>query len=117
MRLHWRASVSERIVEVTPNGPLLVSGNVTVKRADGTETKHHKVTAFCRCGASGNKRYCDGTHRKVASPAERPADLHWLKPRHSMSVVCVDTFACGKVSPWRHVRLHARTRRDDETSG
>jgi uncharacterized Fe-S cluster protein YjdI len=56
---------SERIVEVTPNGPLLVSGNVTVKRADGTQTKHHKVTAFCRCGASGNKPYCDGTHRKV----------------------------------------------------
>lgn len=56
---------SERIVEVTPNGPLLVYGNVTVKRADGTETKHHKVTAFCRCGASGNKPYCDGTHRKV----------------------------------------------------
>lgn len=56
---------SERIVEVTPNGPLLVYGNVTVKRADGAETKHHKVTAFCRCGASGNKPYCDGSHRKV----------------------------------------------------
>lgn len=57
---------------MTPNGPLLVSGNVTVKRADGTETKHHKVTAFCRCGASGNKRYCDGTHRKVGFTGRAP---------------------------------------------
>lgn len=56
---------AERIVEVTANGPLLVYGNVTVKRADGTETKHHKVTALCRCGASGNKPFCDGSHRKV----------------------------------------------------
>ncbi|MCU0697106.1 MAG: (4Fe-4S)-binding protein [Myxococcaceae bacterium] len=56
---------AERIVEVSPNGPLLVYGNVTVKRPDGSETKHHKVTAFCRCGASGNKPYCDGSHRKV----------------------------------------------------
>jgi uncharacterized Fe-S cluster protein YjdI len=56
---------AERIVEVTPNGPLLVYGNVTVKRPDGSETKHHKVTAFCGCGASSNKPYCDGTHRKI----------------------------------------------------
>lgn len=51
-------------VEVAANGPLLVHGRVTVKRADGTETTHEKVTALCRCGGSGNKPYCDGSHRK-----------------------------------------------------
>lgn len=56
---------AERIVEVTKDGPLLVFGNVTVKRPDGSCTEHHKVTAFCRCGASGNKPFCDGSHRKV----------------------------------------------------
>lgn len=54
----------ETIVEVAPNGPLLVYGNVTVKDAQGHETKKNKVTAFCRCGQSANKPYCDGTHRK-----------------------------------------------------
>jgi uncharacterized Fe-S cluster protein YjdI len=56
---------AERIVEVSPNGPLLVYGNVAVKRPDGTTTHHNKVTAFCRCGNSANKPFCDGTHRKV----------------------------------------------------
>ncbi len=56
---------TETIVEVSPNGPLMVYGNVTVKDAHGNEKKHNKVTALCRCGASGNKPYCDGTHRKI----------------------------------------------------
>ncbi|NCT74614.1 MAG: hypothetical protein GXC78_08795 [Chitinophagaceae bacterium] len=51
-------------VEVMPNGPLLVYGNVTVKRPNGEEDKKHKVTAFCRCGHSQNKPYCDGSHVK-----------------------------------------------------
>ncbi|MFN4315410.1 MAG: (4Fe-4S)-binding protein [Chitinophagaceae bacterium] len=49
-------------VEVTPNGPLLVYGNITIRDAAGNETKRHKVTAFCRCGHSQNKPYCDGSH-------------------------------------------------------
>ncbi|HMR93089.1 MAG TPA: (4Fe-4S)-binding protein [Chitinophagaceae bacterium] len=52
-------------VEVLPRGPLLVYGNITVKDKDGQETKKHKVTAFCRCGHSQNKPYCDGTHVKM----------------------------------------------------
>ncbi len=55
----------ESIVEVSANGPLLVYGNITVKDSAGNETKKHKVTAFCRCGASSNKPYCDGSHRKI----------------------------------------------------
>jgi uncharacterized Fe-S cluster protein YjdI len=56
---------AESIVEVMPNGPLLVYGNITVKDKDGTECKRNNVTAFCRCGQSGNKPYCDGTHKKT----------------------------------------------------
>jgi len=56
---------AETIVEVSKNGPLLVYGNVTLKDADGHEVHKHKVTAFCRCGASSNKPFCDGTHRKI----------------------------------------------------
>jgi uncharacterized Fe-S cluster protein YjdI len=56
---------AETLVEATPNGPLLVYGNVRVKDAAGNEVTKHKVTAFCRCGASANKPYCDGSHQKV----------------------------------------------------
>lgn len=55
----------ETIVEATPNGPLMVYGNIRVKASNGEETTKHKVTAFCRCGASANKPYCDGSHRKI----------------------------------------------------
>jgi uncharacterized Fe-S cluster protein YjdI len=56
---------AETIVETMPNGPLMVYGNVSVKDSTGTITKKSNATAFCRCGASGNKPYCDGSHKKI----------------------------------------------------
>lgn len=56
---------AESIVETMKDGPLLVYGNLSVKDASGNVTKKSKVTAFCRCGASENKPYCDGTHKKI----------------------------------------------------
>ena len=56
---------ADAIVEVLHKGPLLVYGNITVKDKEGAETKKSKVTAFCRCGQSQNKPYCDGSHVKV----------------------------------------------------
>lgn len=55
----------DTIVEVAANGPLLVYGNITIKNKNGEEVKKNKVTALCRCGASANKPYCDGTHVKI----------------------------------------------------
>lgn len=52
----------ETKIEIMPNGPLLVYGNITVKDRNGDETRKSKVTAFCRCGQSQNKPYCDGSH-------------------------------------------------------
>lgn len=49
-------------VEVTKNGPLLVHGNIILKDKHGNESERAKVTAFCRCGQSANKPFCDGTH-------------------------------------------------------
>jgi uncharacterized Fe-S cluster protein YjdI len=56
---------AETIIETTPNGPLMVYGNVSVKDSTGTITRKSNATAFCRCGASGNKPYCDGSHKKI----------------------------------------------------
>jgi uncharacterized Fe-S cluster protein YjdI len=56
---------AETIIEAALNGPLLVYGNVLVKDGSGNETKKNNVTAFCRCGASSNKPFCDGTHKKI----------------------------------------------------
>jgi uncharacterized Fe-S cluster protein YjdI len=55
---------AETIVETMTNGPLMIYGNVSVKDSSGNITKKNKVTAFCRCGGSSNKPYCDGSHKK-----------------------------------------------------
>lgn len=52
-------------IEVKVNGPLLVYGNISIKDGAGIEAQKTNVTAFCRCGQSNNKPYCDGTHVKV----------------------------------------------------
>lgn len=52
------------LIEVMENGPLLVYGSINITKADGTEEKKSKTTAFCRCGYSSNKPYCDGAHKK-----------------------------------------------------
>ena len=52
-------------VEVMKNGPLMVYGNLKVTDSKGNEHTKSKVTAFCRCGASANKPFCDGSHIRV----------------------------------------------------
>lgn len=62
---------SEKLrVDVLANGPILVHGDLIVKDSNGNEVEKTKTTAFCRCGASVNKPYCDGTHMKVDFKAE-----------------------------------------------
>jgi uncharacterized Fe-S cluster protein YjdI len=56
---------AETIIETAPNGPLMVYGNVVIKDKNGTLTKKSNATAFCRCGASENKPFCDGSHKKI----------------------------------------------------
>lgn len=56
---------TETIVEISKDGPVLVYGNILIKDAEGKESRQNRVTAFCRCGASNNKPFCDGTHRKI----------------------------------------------------
>jgi uncharacterized Fe-S cluster protein YjdI len=56
-------NTGEPVVEVLPNGPLLVHGNIHLKHKDEATSLKNKVTAFCRCGASANKPYCDGSHQ------------------------------------------------------
>ena len=53
-------------ITVRDNGPLLVKGEVTLKDAQGnTYNLEGKDTfALCRCGTSGNKPYCDGSHKE-----------------------------------------------------
>lgn len=56
---------NEQIAEVIENGPLMVYGNISIKLPNGESLSQSKVSAFCRCGASSNKPFCDGSHKKI----------------------------------------------------
>jgi CDGSH-type Zn-finger protein len=44
---------------------LWVTGGVPVERADGQPVQTRNRMTLCRCGHSGNKPFCDGTHRTI----------------------------------------------------
>lgn len=44
------------------NGPLLVEGPLELRGADGEVAARGRKGALCRCGASANKPFCDGSH-------------------------------------------------------
>lgn len=50
---------------IVDDGPLQVTGRVTITRSDGTILETRNRVTLCRCGASANKPLCDGSHRDV----------------------------------------------------
>ncbi len=51
-------------ITVTKNGPLKVEGDLELYDAEGNPIQTPETTYLCRCGGSGNKPFCDGTHRR-----------------------------------------------------
>jgi CDGSH-type Zn-finger protein/uncharacterized membrane protein YozB (DUF420 family) len=54
----------ERLITASKNGPYYVSGPVALM-SDGAQPRFPGRYALCRCGASKNKPFCDGTHWAV----------------------------------------------------
>jgi CDGSH-type Zn-finger protein len=68
-------AMSEVKITVRPNGPYRVEGPVKLVDAEGREWDLTGKPAFslCRCGASVNKPFCDGTHSKMGFQAAEAA--------------------------------------------
>lgn len=60
------------ILNIKPlkDGPLLLTGNVIIKASSGRDRCKSKNVALCRCGASKNKPFCDGSHQKAGFKTE-----------------------------------------------
>jgi CDGSH-type Zn-finger protein len=46
-------------------GPLWVRGGIRIESADGTPYEARNRVTLCRCGESGNKPFCDGSHLRA----------------------------------------------------
>lgn len=52
-------------IALLPDGPLWVTGGVAIDSADGRPYVARNRVTLCRCGASRNKPFCDGSHERV----------------------------------------------------
>ncbi len=65
--------MSDVTIKVRKNGPLLVTGEFSLTDADGNsfpiDTTKPGI-ALCRCGASANHPFCDGSHNACGFDSE-----------------------------------------------
>ena len=52
-----------------PNGPIQIEGHLEICCGTGHTIEQTEKSVLCRCGASDNKPYCDGTHAKIGFEA------------------------------------------------
>ena len=57
-------------VHPLPDGPLQVSGSLETNAGTGRAVARTRTVKLCRCGASGSKPFCDGSHVRVGFRSE-----------------------------------------------
>jgi CDGSH-type Zn-finger protein len=69
--------MSDIVIKVLKNGPLRVEGKIQMIDCHGNVMDYSKEKfSLCRCGHSGNKPFCDGTHNKIGFQH----DEAWVPP-------------------------------------
>lgn len=58
-------------IEPVPDGPLTVKGVTQCRNLRGEAIAVEDPFFLCRCGASGKKPFCDGTHRAIGFADDR----------------------------------------------
>ncbi|MGH8201805.1 MAG: ferritin-like domain-containing protein [Steroidobacteraceae bacterium] len=60
-------AVRDGVLTIDPetDGPLRVRGNLEITSGTGRVVARVTQAKLCRCGGSGNKPFCDGTHAKI----------------------------------------------------
>ena len=61
-------------IDPKPDGPLHVSGAIGLSNSWGETVATQAQFWLCRCGGSGNKPFCDGTHKKIGFSSQRLSD-------------------------------------------
>ena len=60
----------ELAIKPIKDGPLMFSGNLTIRNSSGRDAWHGDRVALCRCGQSANKPFCDGAHKQAGFKSE-----------------------------------------------
>ncbi len=58
--------MTKTVIRVKPNGPFGVTGELDLISVKGEKLEGCiNGCSLCRCGASNNKPFCDGSHHRV----------------------------------------------------
>ncbi|NNC36299.1 MAG: hypothetical protein EX271_06180 [Acidimicrobiales bacterium] len=60
----------ELAVQSFQDGPLELKGNLTMYAGSGRKAWQGRKVYLCRCGASNNKPFCDGSHKDAGFKAD-----------------------------------------------
>jgi len=75
--LHRKSTriMADTTISTRDNGPLLVSGPVCLTDHAGNayDLGGKDVIALCRCGATANRPFCDGSHKSCGFEARETA--------------------------------------------
>lgn len=52
-------------VRIMYDGPIIIKGDFILKYGDNARKMKEGLISLCRCGASSQMPFCDGTHRKI----------------------------------------------------
>ena len=56
------------------SGPIWLRGGIPLTSADGDQYEVRNRVTVCRCGASKNKPFCDGSHASIKFNTKTPAE-------------------------------------------
>jgi CDGSH-type Zn-finger protein/uncharacterized Fe-S cluster protein YjdI len=57
-------AATRNVASVTARGPVYLRGRISVRGSDHATWAEYARIALCRCGASANKPFCDGSHER-----------------------------------------------------
>ncbi|HLR15087.1 MAG TPA: CDGSH iron-sulfur domain-containing protein [Bacillota bacterium] len=61
-------------IQVDDDGPYILSGSFKLIDAQGNQYDTDESISLCRCGHSGDKPFCDGTHEAIDFDSSPRAD-------------------------------------------
>lgn len=65
------SSPAVTVVTLSSDGPLVLEGHVRVQTAGGETVREAGRVVLCRCGATRNQPFCDGSHVRVGFKSTR----------------------------------------------
>ena len=74
-------------IDVMDDGPLIASGLDLLEDRDGRELPIKEKAALCRCGASRNKPFCDGSHREAGFKSALGASRSSVSAKQGKAVI------------------------------